>query len=106
MGFVNVAQRRAYQQGYQSGCQLPVRDDWERARLRLRRRHHDSPWLETIMRGFLAGVSARRGEEIAKRKARWYQKHRDKIVARQRKQRRVTLAADAMAIIAKIGTRI
>lgn len=105
MGFVNAAQRRAYQQGYQAGVQIPVRADWEGARRRLRRRHRASLWLDTIMRGFLAGVSARRGDEIARRKARWYLKNRERIVARQRRQRRALLSAQALAIAARITSK-
>lgn len=103
MGFVNDEQRRAYQRGYQAAYQIPARSDWTTALRRIRRRHRGSPWLDTITRGFIAGASARRGEDVARRKAQWYQRHRPQIVAKQRRQRRTTRTAAGMAVIARIA---
>lgn len=98
MGFINAQERRAYQHGYQVGYRLFPEQDWKAERRRLRREHAAHEFLETMLRGFTAGVSNRQGDAIARRKADWYQKERPRIVKKQRIQRRRARAELAASI--------
>lgn len=96
MPFSAAERRQEYQDGYQHGYRLPSTADPNKALAKVRREHAaDSPF----MRGFRAGLSNRQGEAVAKRKAAWYQKNRERIYAAQKAQRREKAKRVSLAVL-------
>jgi hypothetical protein len=86
--FGEVLHRQAYEQGYQIGVAQSVLTTWARVLRNVVPIYEDEELHRLFLQGLEKGFSNRQGEQIAARKAEWYQKNRERIVAKQRQQRR------------------